>query len=92
MLEQKLCFLNLRENREEKRESIEAMCWFPSCFSLSLSLSLSLSHSLIFVLDARAAQEDGDFAYLQLSGRMSRIRDHIYAMMRSDMVLKGTNE
>ena len=42
------------------------------------------------VLDARAAQEDGDLAYLQLSGRMSRIRGHIYAVMRSGLVPKGT--
>jgi len=44
------------------------------------------------VLDARAAQEDGDLAYLQLSGRMSRIRDHIYVVMRSGLVPKGTEE
>jgi len=44
------------------------------------------------VLDARAAQEDGDLAYLQLSGRMSRIRDHIYAVMKSGMVPIGTEE
>jgi len=44
------------------------------------------------VLDARAAQEDGDLWYLQLSGRMSRIRDHIYVVMRSGLVLKGTEE
>jgi len=34
-------------------------------------------------------QEDGDLGYLQLSGRMSRIRDHIYVVMRSGLVLKG---
>jgi hypothetical protein len=44
------------------------------------------------VLDARAAQDDGDLAYLQLSGRMSRIRDHIYAVMRSGLVPKGSEE
>jgi len=44
------------------------------------------------VLDARAAQEDGDLAYLQLSGRMSRIRDHLYVVMRSGLVPKGTEE
>jgi len=44
------------------------------------------------VLDARAAQDDGDLGYLQLSGRMSRIRDHIYVVMRSGLVLKGTEE
>jgi hypothetical protein len=44
------------------------------------------------VLDARAAQEDGDLAYLQLSGKMSRIRDHIYDVMRSGLVSKGTEE
>jgi hypothetical protein len=44
------------------------------------------------VLDARAAQEDGDLGYIQLSGRMSRIRDHIYTVMRSGLVPKGTEE
>jgi len=44
------------------------------------------------VLDARAAQEDGDLAYLQFNGRMSRIRDHIYVVMRSGLVPKGTEE
>jgi hypothetical protein len=44
------------------------------------------------VFDARAAQEDGNLAYLQLSGRMSRIRDHIYVVMRSGPVPKGTEE
>jgi len=44
------------------------------------------------VLDAQAAQEDGDLGYLQLCGRMSRIRDHIYVVMRSGLVSKGTEE
>jgi len=44
------------------------------------------------VLDARAAQEDGDLAYLQLSGRMSCIREHIYDVMRSGLVPKGFEE
>jgi hypothetical protein len=44
------------------------------------------------VLDAQAAQDDGDLAYLQLSGRMSRIRDHIYVVMRSGLVPKGSEE
>jgi hypothetical protein len=42
--------------------------------------------------DARAAQDDGDLAYLQLSGRMTRIKDHIYVVMRSGLVPKGTEE
>jgi len=44
------------------------------------------------VLDARATQEDEDLGYLQLSRRMSRIRDHIYVVMRSGLVPKGTKE
>jgi len=44
------------------------------------------------VLDARAAQKDGDLGYLQLSGRMSRIRDHIYVVMKSGLVPKGAEE
>ena len=42
------------------------------------------------VLDVRAAQEDGDVGYVQLSGRLSRIRDHIYAVMSSDLVPRGS--
>jgi hypothetical protein len=34
----------------------------------------------------------GDLGYLQLSGRMNRIRDHIYVVMRSGLVPKGTEE
>ena len=44
------------------------------------------------VLDARAAQEDGDLAHLQLSERMSRIRNHIYDVMTSGLVPKRTEE
>nr|ABN08596.1 hypothetical protein MtrDRAFT_AC157507g5v2 [Medicago truncatula] len=44
------------------------------------------------ILDARAAQEDGDLAYLQFSGRMGRIRDNIYVVMRSGLVPKETEE
>jgi len=44
------------------------------------------------ILDARAAQEDGDVGYLQLSGRMSRIRDHIYVVMYSGVVPRGSEE
>ena len=44
------------------------------------------------VLDALAAQEDGEFGYLQLSGRMSRIRDHVYVVMSSGVVLRGSEE
>jgi hypothetical protein len=44
------------------------------------------------VLDVRAAQDDGDLAYLKLSGRMTCIRDHIFAVMRSGMVPKGSEE
>jgi len=39
-----------------------------------------------------AKTPNGDLAYLQLSGRMSRIRDYIYAVMRSVLVLKETEE
>jgi hypothetical protein len=44
------------------------------------------------LLDARTAQDDGDLAYLQLSGRMTHIKDHIYAVMRSGLVPKETEE
>jgi len=44
------------------------------------------------VLDAPAAQEDEDVGYLQLSGRMSRIRDHIYVVMSSGVVSRGSEE
>jgi len=42
------------------------------------------------VLDARATQEDGDVGYLQLNRRMSRIRDHDYVVMSSDLVPRGS--
>ena len=42
------------------------------------------------VFDARAAQEDGDVGYLQLSGRMSRIIDHVYVVMSSGLVPQGS--
>jgi hypothetical protein len=38
------------------------------------------------VLDARAAQKDEDVGYLRLSGRMSRIRDHVYVVMSGGLV------
>ena len=44
------------------------------------------------VLDAQAAQEDGEVGYLQLRGRMSRIRYHIYDVMSSDVVPRGSEE
>jgi len=44
------------------------------------------------VLDAQAAQEDGEVGYLQLSGRMSHIRDHVYAVMSSGVVPRGSEE
>jgi len=42
------------------------------------------------VLDARTAQKDEGFGYLQLCGRMSRIRDHVYAVMSSGLVPRGS--
>ena len=42
------------------------------------------------VIDARAAQEDGDVGYVQLSARLSRIRDHVYDVMSSDLVPRGS--
>ena len=44
------------------------------------------------VLDALAAQEDGKHGYLQLSGRMSRSRDHVYVVMSSGVVPRGSEE
>jgi len=38
------------------------------------------------VLGPQAAQEDGEVGHLQLSGRMSRIRDLVYAMMSTGVV------
>jgi len=31
-------------------------------------------------IDEIAAQEDGEHGYLELSGRLGRIRDHVYVM------------
>ena len=44
------------------------------------------------VLDALAAQEDGEHGYLQLSRRMSCIRDHVYVLMSSGLVPRGSEE
>jgi len=44
------------------------------------------------VLNSLAAQEDGEHGYLRLSGRMSRIRDHVYAVMASGVVPRGSEE
>jgi len=44
------------------------------------------------VLDAQAAQEDGEVGYLQLSARMSRIRGHVYVVMFSGVVPRGSEE
>ena len=44
------------------------------------------------VLDAQAAHKDGEVGYLQLSGRMSRIRDHVYVVISSGMVPRGSEE
>jgi len=43
-------------------------------------------------LDAQATQEDGEVGYLQLSGRMSRIRDHVCDVMSSGVVPRGSEE
>ena len=42
------------------------------------------------VLDALAAQEDGEHGYLQLSGKMTRIRDHVYDVMSRGLVPRGS--
>jgi len=44
------------------------------------------------VLDALAAQEDGEHGYLQLSGRMSSNIDHVYVVMSSGLVSRGSEE
>jgi len=44
------------------------------------------------VIDVRAAQEDGEHGYLQLSGRMSRIKNHVYVVMSSGLVPRGSEE
>jgi len=44
------------------------------------------------VLDALVAHTDGEHGYLQLSGKMSRIRDHVYAVMSNGLVPRGSEE
>jgi len=44
------------------------------------------------VLDVLATQEDEEHGYLQLSGRMSRIRNHVYVVMSSGLVPQGSEE
>jgi len=92
--------LTPRQLGERAVHDVEAVdgyiIWFyrhahPHMFFLDMSVLVSRP-SECEVLDARAAQEDGDLRYLQLSERMSRIRDHIYVVMRSGLVPKGTEE
>jgi len=42
--------------------------------------------------DAQATQEHRELGYLQLSGRMSRIGEHVYVVMSSGLVLRGSEE
>jgi len=44
------------------------------------------------VTDVRAVEEDGENEYLQHSGRLSRIRDHLYVVMSSCVVSRGSDE
>jgi len=44
------------------------------------------------VIDALAAQEDGEHGYLQLSGRLSRIIYHVHDVMSSGLVPRGSEE
>ena len=44
------------------------------------------------VIDALAAQEDGEHGYLQFSGTLGRIRDHVYVVMSNGLVSRGSEE
>jgi hypothetical protein len=44
------------------------------------------------VIDARAAERDGEHGYLQLSGRLSRNGDHVYVEMSIGVVLRVSEE
>lgn len=37
-------------------------------------------------LDETAAEEDGEHMFLDLGGRLNRIRDHVYVVICSDVV------
>jgi len=37
-------------------------------------------------------EEDGEHRFLDLAGRLGRIRDHVNFVMSSDMVLQGSEE
>jgi hypothetical protein len=43
-------------------------------------------------IDEIVAQEDGEHGYLELSGRLGRIRDHMYVVMSSGVVSRGFEE
>jgi len=43
-------------------------------------------------IDEIDAQEDGDHGFLELSGRLSRMRDHVYVVMSSGVVPRGSEE
>jgi len=44
------------------------------------------------VIDAVVAQVDGEHGYLELSERLSRIRDHVYVVMSSGVVPRASEE
>jgi len=39
-----------------------------------------------------AAEQEGEHEYLELSGRLGRIRDHVLSVMGSGVVERGTAE
>jgi len=44
------------------------------------------------VIDEIGAQDDGEHGFLDLGGRLSRIRDHVYVVMTSGVVPRGFEE
>ena len=43
-------------------------------------------------LDEIVAEDDGEHGFLELGGRLGRIRNHVYVVMSSGMVPQGSEE
>jgi len=92
-----------RKNRTNRSNPNRiGLVWFGSDFIFKVNrtkpnrmlfyLAVQMTFTFKTEPNRTAKTPNGDLAYLQLSGRMSRIRDYIYAVMRSVLVLKETEE
>jgi len=81
--------LTTEQLREHAVHSVEAANGYIEWFYLHSHPHMILPD--IPVPKSMPPEMDGDVEYVQLSGRLSRIRDHIYDVMSSDLVLRGSD-